>query len=418
MIKPKKLTKKLHELGMKKVAITDHGVMYGVINFYKEMKAEGIETIIGMEAYVAPRVNTLREAHVDNANYHLVLLCENNTGYQNLMKIASDAAINGYYYKARTDKRKLKQYHEGIIALSACLGGEVQNLLLNGKYDDAKMAALEYNNIFGQGNFYLELQDHRMPEQAMVNAQLIKMSKETGIPLVATNDCHYVDKKDAKAHDILMAIQAKTTIYDDKRKKYPTDEFYVKSAEEMMKLFDYVPEAIYNTKKIADRCHVDIQFGVNKLPPFKVPDDFGGSNYDFLKMLSYQGAEAKYKTLTQEIIDRIEYELSVVDKMGYVNYFLIVWDFFRFCKEGSYEIGQPSPKGWKPIFTGPGRGSGAGSILLYSLDATKIEPLKYNLIFERRVRLRSLNSVNSVKAIALNCMLIPSEALIEISLCA
>ncbi|MCX8074143.1 MAG: DNA polymerase III subunit alpha [Clostridia bacterium] len=384
MIKPKELSKRLKELGMKKVAITDHGVMFGVVNFYKELKADGIEVIPGMETYVAPRFNTVKEAHIDNANYHLVLLCENNEGYQNLLEIASDAAINGFYYRPRTDKRKLREHSKGLIALSACLGGSVQQMLLNNDYEGAKREALEYDEIFGRGNFFLELQDHRMPEQVMVNTQLIRLSEETGIPLVVTNDCHYITRDNYKEHDILMVIQAKTTVDDEKRKRYPTDEFYVKSAEEMWNLFEYVPEALENTVKIAERCHVSFEFGVNKLPPFEIPKDFNGDNFDFLRMLSYQGLEKLYGTpLPQEIIERAEYELSVVNKMGYVNYFLIVWDFFRFCKEGSKNYGDPSPAGWKPILVGPGRGSGAGSILLYALGVTKIDPIKYNLIFER-----------------------------------
>ena len=392
MIKPKELAKKLKSLGMNKVAISDHGEMFGVLNFYQALKYEGIETIVGMETYVAPRFNTIKENKIDDRNYHLVLLCENNTGYQNLMKIASDAAINGFYRKPRTDKRILSQYHEGIIALSGCLGSEVDQLIMGGKneevrdeatrYELAKEAALQYDDIFGRGNFYLELQDHRIPAQALVNVALIRMSKETGIPLVATNDCHYLERGDAKNHDILMAIQAKTTVDDTKRKKYDTDEFYVKSAEEMRDIFIDTPEAISNTKRIADRCHVDIEFGVNKLPPFDVRG-YKGTNYEFIKEITYKNAEELYGALNDETTDRIEYELSIIERMGYTNYFLINWDFFRFCREGTKEFGTGIKDGWKPILTGPGRGSAAGSIVTYCLGITKIDPLRYNLMFER-----------------------------------
>jgi DNA polymerase-3 subunit alpha len=357
--------------------------MFGLPTFYKACKAEGVKPILGIETYVAPRKNTLKEAGVDNANYHLVLLFENNTGWQNGIQLESDAAINGFYYRARTDKQKLRQYHEGIIALSACLGGEVQHYLLEKQYEKAKNAALEYNDIFGQGNFYLELQDHKLPEQALVNTQLIRLSRETGIPLVCTNDCHYLNKDGFKAHDVLMAIQAKTTIDDTKRKKYGSDEFYVKSPSEMYSLFGYIPEAIENTSKIAERCNVELEFGKNKIPPFKIPAWFNGDNYDFLKHLAYEGAKKKYGKITDEVRERTEYELSVVSKMGYVNYFLIVWDFFRFCKEGTMEYGMEVSPDWEPILTGPGRGSGAGSILLFELDVTKLCPLQYDLLFER-----------------------------------
>lgn len=282
------LAKRIKEFGMKAVAITDHGEMFGVPNFYKACKLEGIKPIIGMEAYVAPRVNTMKESGIDNANYHLVLLCENNDGYQNLMKIASDASVNGFYYRPRTDKRKLREWRNGLIALSACLGGEVQDWLMKNNYERAKDAALQYNDIFGQGNFFLELQDHGMPEQVSINTQLIRLSRETGIPLVCTNDCHYLNKGDWKAHDVLMAIQAKTTVDDDKRKKYPTDQFYVKSQQEMWDMFGYIPEALENTVKIAERCNVTIEFGVNKLPDFKIPKSFNGDNFDYLRMLCYK----------------------------------------------------------------------------------------------------------------------------------
>lgn len=383
MLKEEELAKFIKEKGMHSVAITDHGNMFNAIQFYKACKREGIKPIIGMEAYVAPRSNLLKQHGLDDANYHLVLLAENNEGYQNLINIASDASVNGFYYRARTDKRKLEQWHNGIIALSACLGGEVQHHLLKENYELAKETALIYDNIFGRGNFYLELQDHGIPEQKAVNEQLIQIHNETGIPLVCTNDCHYLNSDDYEAHDILMAIQAKTTVDSNKRKKYGSDQFYVKTPAEMYALFSYIPEALENTVKIAQRCNVVIEFGKNKLPPFYIPKDFQGDNYDYLKRLVYQGIEKNYSVITEEIKERTEYELSVVRNMGYVNYFLIVWDFFRFCKEGTDEPGKPSPEGWEPILVGPGRGSGAGCILLYGLGITKIDPIRYNLMFER-----------------------------------
>lgn len=367
----KDLVNRVKELGMDSVAITDHGNMYGVIDFYQTCKKAGVKPIIGMEAYVAPRVNTLKESGIDNANYHLVLLCENNEGYQNLIKISSDAFINGMYYKPRTDIHKLKEWHNGIIALSACLGGEVQIHLNNGDYEKGKETALLYNEVFGQGNYFLELQDHGMPEQKRVNDMLIQIHAETGIPLVCTNDCHYLSKDDYFPHDVLMAIQAKTTIASTKRKKYPSNQFYVKSRDEMYELFHDFPQALQNTYDIANRCNVNIEFGVNKLPKFVLPDDFSGTAADFLKNLVYSGAHDRYgETLSQEVTDRIEYELSVIHRMGYDDYFLIVWDFLR----EAYERG---------ILVGPGRGSAAGSIVSYCLKITALDPLKYDLMFER-----------------------------------
>jgi DNA polymerase-3 subunit alpha len=383
MLNENDLAKAIKSMGMNAVAITDHGNMFNVIKFYKACKREGIKPVIGMEAYVAPRSNLLKQYKLDDANYHLVLLAETNEGYQNLMSIASDASVNGMYFKPRTDKAKLREWHSGIIALSACLGGEVQEYLMQKDYDKAKETACLYDEIFGRGNFFLELQDHGMPEQKFVNEALIIIHNETGIPLVCTNDCHYLSKEDYEAHDLLMAIQAKTTVASDKRKKYPSDQFYVKSQEEMEALFNYIPEALENTVKIAERCHVEIDFKSNKLPPFHAPKSFQGTNLDYLNMLTEKGLKDLYGEISQEIAERAAYETSVVDHMGYVNYFLIVWDFFRFCIEGTDEPGMPSPPGWVPILTGPGRGSGAGSILLYALGVTKIDPLKYNLLFER-----------------------------------
>lgn len=367
----KDLVNRVKELGMDSVAITDHGNMYGVIDFYQTCKKAGVKPIIGMEAYVAPRVNTLKESSIDKANYHLVLLCENNEGYQNLIKISSDAFINGMYYKPRTDIHKLKEWHNGIIALSACLGGEVQVHLNNDEYELGKETALLYNEVFGQGNYFLELQDHGMPEQKKVNDMLIQIHAETGIPLVCTNDCHYLSKEDYFPHDVLMAIQAKTIVTSTKRKKYPSDQFYVKSRDEMYELFHDFPQALQNTYDIANRCNVEIEFGVNKLPKFVLPDEFDGTAGEFLKGLVYNGAHDRYgETLSQEVTDRIEYELSVIHRMGYDDYFLIVWDFLR----EAYERG---------ILVGPGRGSAAGSIVSYCLKITALDPLKYDLMFER-----------------------------------
>ena len=363
------LVKRVKELGMDSVAITDHGNMYGIIDFYQTCKKEGIKPVLGMEAYVAPRVNTMKDSHIDNANYHLVLLCENNEGYQNLMKISSNAFIEGMYYRPRTDIHKLKKCHKGLIALSACLGGEVQKYLANDEYERAKSTAELYNEIFGAGNYYLELQDHGLPEQKKVNELLIRLSEETGIPLVCTNDCHYVSKDDYFCHDVLMAIQAKTTIHSEKRKKYGSDQFYIKSQEEMYELFKDHPEALSNTADIAKRCNVDIEFGVNKLPKFTVPSDFNSAK-DYLCSLVIKGAKERYEALTDKIMERIEYELGIIDRMGYNDYFLIVWDFIREAHK-------------RGILVGPGRGSAAGSIVSYCLKITSLDPLKYDLMFER-----------------------------------
>lgn len=368
ILKPAELAKKAKEMGMSAVALTDHGVMYKLIEFYEACKKEGVKPILGMEAYVTPRVNTMKEDKIDSANYHLVLLAENETGYRNLIKIASDASIKGMYYKPRTDKHKLREWHEGIIALSACIGGEVQKLILQDKYDDAKEAALQYEDIFGKGNFFLELQDHGIADEEKCREKLIQMSKETGIPLVATNDCHYALPSDYEAHDLLLCIRDKTTISDKKRMRYDSDQMYFKSQEEMEKLFEYCPEAISNTVEIANRCNVEIEFGKNKLPPFDVPE--GYTKRKFLEELVYKGAQERYKEITPEINQRIQFELDTIENMGYIEYFLIVWDFMRASRE-------------KGILIGPGRGSGAGSIVCYCTQITQIDPLRYNLLFER-----------------------------------
>ncbi|EYE88597.1 DNA polymerase III subunit alpha [Fervidicella metallireducens AeB] len=364
----KNLVKRAKELGMDALAITDHGVMFGVIDFYKVCKEEGIKPIIGCEVYVAPRSLYKKESGIDGENYHLVLLAKNNEGYKKLMKIVSKAFVDGFYYKPRVDDELLKENAGDLIALSACLGGEIQSLLLNGSYEKAKEKAIKYRDIFGDENFYLELQDHGMEEQRRVNKELLKLSEETGIPLVATNDVHYVKQEDANAHEILLCIQTGKTVDDAERMKFPGDEFYLKSPEEMKDLFKFSPTAIENTVKIAEQCNVDFEFNVTKLPKFETPE--GMTSKEYLRKLCFEGLYKKYGTPSQKAIDRLNYELSVIEKMGYVDYFLIVWDFIRYANENG-------------IITGPGRGSGAGSIVAYTLNITKLDPLKYSLLFER-----------------------------------
>lgn len=383
MIKPKELAKFLNENNIDKYAITEHGAMFNMPEFYSELKDKGIELIVGMEAYVAPNSRLDKNGKADMANHHLVLLAENDTGYKNLLKIASDATLNGFYRNPRTDRDFLEKHHEGLIATSACLGGSVQRFLSAGMFEEAKADALNYERIFGKGNFYLEIQRHDLEEQDKINPDIVRLSRETGIPLVATNDCHYLYSEDWEAHDVLMAIQGKTTIYSDKRKKYGSKEFYVKTPKQMKELFFDLPEAIENTVKIANRCHVELDFGENKIPPFKVPKDYDGTNFDYLKDLVYRGIDELYGGMTPELKKRADYELEIINKMGYVNYFLITWDFFRYCKTGTYNIEDEPDPNWVPILTGPGRGSAAGSIVAYATGITKIDPIKYNLLFER-----------------------------------
>lgn len=384
MIKAPELALKLKELGMSKIAITQHGNMFNMPEEYKILQDEGIELIIGMEAYIV-KDHTSKKNKEDSSNNHLVLLCENNEGYKNLKTLATHAALYGFYYKPRIDKELLRKYHKGIIASSACLAGTVNRFLLEGKYEEAKREALEYQDIFGEGNFFLEIQRHGLEEQDQINPLILKLSRETGIPLIATNDCHYLNKEDWEAHDVLMAIQAKTTVFDTKRKVYSSHEFYVKSAQEMKALFSDAPQAIENTVKVANRCHVELEFGTNKIPHFDVPEDyFKGTSEEFLRFLVVKGAKERYgEVLSDEVNERIDFELDVINKMGYTDYFLINWDFFRFCREGSYDLRQGKLDDWDPILTGPGRGSAAGSIVAYCLDITKLNPLKYDLLFER-----------------------------------
>lgn len=367
--KIKEYVARVKELGMNSAAITDHGVMYGVIDFYREAKAQGIKPILGCEVYVAPNSRFDREiTGGEDRYYHLVLLAENNTGYANLMKIVSKGFVEGYYYKPRVDKALLREYSEGIIALSACLAGEVQRYLGKGLYEEAKKSALEYQDIFGEGNFFLELQDHGIPEQALVNQQLLKMSQELDIELVATNDVHYTYAEDEKPHDILLCIQTGKKLEDENRMRYEGGQYYVKSPEEMAQLFPYALQALDNTQRIADRCEVEIEFGVTKLPKYDVPD--GMTSWEYLNKLCFEGLDKHYGNPSQELKERLEYELNVIKNMGYVDYFLIVWDFIKYAKDNG-------------IAVGPGRGSAAGSIVSYCLEITNIDPLRYQLLFER-----------------------------------
>ena len=367
--KIKEYVDRVKALGMDSAAITDHGVMYGVIDFYRAARAAGINPILGCEVYVAPGSRFDREAGSgDDRYYHLVLLAENNQGYSNLMKIVSKGFVEGFYYKPRVDLSLLEKYHEGIIALSACLAGEVARFLTRGMYEDAKKAALRYQDIFGKGNFFLELQDHGIPEQQNVNQQLLKMHRETGIELVATNDVHYTLAEDAQPHDVLLCLQTGKKLADEDRMRYEGGQYYVKSPEEMERLFPYAPEALENTHKIAQRCHVEIEFGVTKLPKFGVPE--GYTSWEYLNELCFRGLEERYQPVTEELKERLNYELSTIRNMGYVDYFLIVWDFIKYARDHD-------------IMVGPGRGSAAGSLVAYTLGITQLDPIRYDLLFER-----------------------------------
>ena len=368
--KIKECVARVKELGMDSVAITDHGVMYGVIDFYRAAKVAGIRPILGCEVYVAPGSRFDKEAGAgkDDRYYHLVLLAENDLGYHNLMKIVSRGFTEGYYYKPRVDLELLREYHEGLIALSACLAGEVQKNIQRGMYEEGKAAALRYQDIFGEGNFFLELQDHGMPEQRLVNQSLLRMSQETGIELVATNDVHYTYAEDEKPHDILLCLQTGKKLKDEDRMRYEGGQYYIKSEEEMRELFPYALQALQNTQRIADRCQVEIEFGVTKLPKYDVPE--GYTSWEYLKKLCYDGLAARYPDAGVQLKERLEYELSTIRSMGYVDYFLIVWDFINYART-------------QDIMVGPGRGSAAGSIVSYCLGITSIDPIKYQLLFER-----------------------------------
>lgn len=377
--KIKEITKRAKELGMNSLAITDHGAMYGVIDFYRAAKSNGIKPIIGCEVYVAPGSRFDKEPGAgDDRYHHLVLLAENQKGYENLVKIVSKGFVEGFYYKPRVDYEVLKEYHEGIIALSACLAGEVQRYLERGMYEEGKKAALRYEEIFGKGNYFLELQDHGISAQRTVNQQLLRMSEELSIDLVCTNDVHYTFEDDVEAHDILLCIQTGKKVSDEDRMRYEGGQYYLKSPEEMAALFKYAPQALENTQKIADRCNVEFEFGVTKLPKYDVPQGF--DSWTYLRHLCYEGLKRRYPVVEggenntsltkEELTERLEYELNTIRSMGYVDYFLIVWDFINYAKTND-------------IMVGPGRGSAAGSIVAYSLGITDIDPIKYNLLFER-----------------------------------
>ena len=367
--KIKEYVARVRELGMDSAAITDHGVMYGVIDFYREAKAAGINPILGCEVYVAPNSRFDREVGSDEDRYyHLVLLAENNQGYANLMKIVSLGFVEGFYYRPRVDKELLRQYHEGIIALSACLAGEVPRYLTRGLYEEARQTALEYQEIFGKDNYFLELQDHGIPDQRLVNQQLLRMSEELHIPLVATNDVHYTYEDDVAAHDILLCIQTGKKLTDENRMRYEGGQYFVKSPEQMAELFPYALQALENTHKIAKRCHVEIEFGVTKLPRFDVPSPY--TSWEYLNKLCYEGLDERYGDRAEELKPRLKYELDTIQKMGYVDYFLIVWEFIRYARDHGIPVG-------------PGRGSAAGSIVSYTLGITQLDPIRYNLLFER-----------------------------------
>lgn len=367
--KIKELIARTKELGMDSIAITDHGVMYGVIDFYKAAKEAGIRPIIGCEVYVAPNSRFDREAGSNEERYHhLVLLAENNQGYANLIKIVSAGFTEGFYYKPRVDYELLEKYHEGIIALSACLAGIVASHLRKGLYEEAKEEALRLQNIFGKDNFFLELQDHGIPDQQTVNQGLLRIHEETGMPMVATNDIHYIYDTDAVSHDILLCIQTQKKVTDENRMRYDGGQYYLKSPEEMEVLFPYAKEALENTHKIAERCNVEIVFGEYKLPRYDVPD--GYTAWEYLQKLCREGLEERYPNPSEELQQRLQYELDTIHNMGFVDYFLIVWDFIKYAKDHD-------------IMVGPGRGSAAGSIVAYTLQITDIDPIKYNLLFER-----------------------------------
>ena len=365
--KIKDIISRTKELGMDSIAITDHGVMFGCVEFYKEAVAQGIKPIIGCEVYVAAKSMDIKQNIGENQTHHLVLLVKDETGYSNLMKIVSEASISGFYYKPRTDKNFLSEHSQGLIALSACLGGEVQSLILEDNTKKAEAVALEYKSIFGE-DFYLELQYHGIEDQLKVNRELIGMSKKLDIPLVATNDTHYIYKEDSVSHDVLLCIQTAKTVNDEDRMRYPSEQFYLRSPEEMYEIFSYIPEALENTVKIAEKCNYNYEFHKSKLP--KYPLESGADPFEYLRELCYSGMRKKYEAVTDELADRLEYELRIIGQMGYVDYFLIVWDFIKFADDNG-------------IMTGPGRGSAAGSLVAYALNITKIDPIKYNLIFER-----------------------------------
>ena len=364
----KDLVAKVKKLGMNAVAITDHGVMYGAIEFYKECKANGIKPIIGCEMYVAKRTMHDKDANIDNTYSHLILLAKDNEGYKNLIKLVSLSFTEGYYYKPRIDKETLRKYSKGLICTSACLAGEVSSNILNNNYEKAKEIALEYIDIFGKEDYYIELQHNGLKEQVKANQGLIKLANELGLKLIATNDAHYLNKEDAYPHEVLLCIQTGKKMSDEDRMKFGTDEFYIKSQEEMYNNFKNLPQALSNTVEIANKCNVEFDFDVTILPNYDVPEGYTHSEY--LYKLCYDGLKKRYSEITQELEDRLNYELDIVNKMGYTDYYLIVWDFIKYAKDNGIKVG-------------PGRGSGAGSLAAYCMEITDIDPIKYQLIFER-----------------------------------
>ena len=366
-IKP--LIKRIKELGQTAVAITDHGNMYGAVEFWNEARKEGIKPIIGCEVYVARRSRFDKEPKLDSSPYHLILLCENNEGYKNLVKLVSLASIEGFYSKPRVDTELLKKYHGGLICMSACLAGEIPRLLAADDYEGAKSCALAYREIFGEGNYFLEIQNHGISYEQKVTAYLYRLSQDTGIPLAATNDCHYINRQDAEMQNVLLCIQTGKTLDEPNSISFETNEFYVKSAEEMAELFPGHEDAVRNTVKIAERCDVEFEFGNIKLPKFTI--EGVTDNVEYFRGLCRDGMYERYgKTPDKTVTDRLEYELSVITKMGYTDYYLIVWDFIRYAREHGIPVG-------------PGRGSGAGSLCAYCIGITGIDPIKYNLLFER-----------------------------------
>ena len=365
----KDLPVRAKELGMDAIAITDHGVMYGAIDFYKACKKEGIKPIIGCEVYVAPRSRFDKEPGIDNKYNHLILLAKNNQGYQNLSKLVSLGFIDGYYYKPRIDLEILEQYSEGLICLSACLAGSVNQALLNGENEKAEEIALWHKKVFGE-DYYIEIQNNGIKEQVLANQKLVALARKLDIPLAATNDAHYLKREDAYNHEVLLCIQTGKRMSDEDRMKFETEELYVKSPEEMINYFKAFPDAIENTVKIAEKCNVEFEFGHTILPNYQVPEGFE-THYDFLEKLCFDGMKKRYgENIPKEYLERAEYELGVIKKMGYVDYYLIVWDYINYAKTHNIPVG-------------PGRGSGAGSILAYSIEITDIDPMKYNLLFER-----------------------------------
>lgn len=365
----KDLPVRAKELGMDSIAITDHGVMFGAIDFYKACKANGVKPIIGCEVYVAPRSRLDKDPSIDSKYNHLILLAKNNEGYKNLSKLVSLSFVEGFYYKPRIDKEILEKYHENLICCSACLAGEVNQAILKNDMEEAERVALWYKNLFGE-DYYLEVQNNGVKEQVLVNQKLVELSRKLNIPLVATNDAHYLKKEDAYNHEVLLCIQTGKRMTDEDRMRFETDELYVKSPEEMIEYFSGIPDAIENTVKIAEKCNVEFEFGHTILPNYDVPEGFE-THYDYLKKLTDDGMIKRYgEEIPEDITQRKEYELSVIKKMGYVDYFLIVWDYINYAKSNGIPVG-------------PGRGSGAGSIVAYAIGITDIDPIKYNLIFER-----------------------------------